>query len=338
MMKNKLSFILAIPMILILSLSGTYAETTQERPIVNGVSEIQRTIYTIHFADGTAKLVTGAFKHSGGDLSPDVKKQIDDFFAKKSVEWKTSLKMATDDGSRNIGAITQTDVRLSVVSFSIDGSNYIRVSPTEIIHNHGDNQDHKTQVTTLWDPFGSIRHFAQNTFHKAASFTTSSFHKATNVAEKAANVTSHFAKTAATKTADFTKKSAIKAAPVIKKIVKIGVPVAGEVTKEGIALAENIIPAVVASIPEMVGGGVADTEIGAEVGAAGGVVAGAVAEPAGGEVAGVGTGVVGGVLGAAVGILGPLVVNVGPAVLKSVPGVLQTGGNIGKIIKDGIQN
>ena len=260
-MKKELSFILAIPMILTLSLSGTYAETKQEQPIVNGVSEIQRTVYTIHFTDGTAKLVTGAFKHSGGDLSPEIKKQIDDFFANKSAEWKTSLKMANDNGSRNIEAITPTDVRLSVVSFSIDDSNYIRISPTEIIHNHGDNEDHKTQVTTLWDPFGSIKHFAQHTFHKAASFTTSSFHKATNIAKKAANETAHFTKKAAEKSFDFTKKAAIKSAPVLKKIVKIGVPVAGEIAKEGIVLAKNIIPAVVAAVPEMIGGGVADTEI-----------------------------------------------------------------------------
>lgn len=156
----KKTYIGLLAVLATLSFASTVRAETAEIPRINGVSEIERTVYNIHFSDGTTKFVTGPLKHSGGDLSSEIKKQIDDFFAKKATDWKASFKVATDDGTRNIDAITPTNVRLSVVSISFGDTNYIRVAPITVDHKHASTVAHRQQVETLWNPVKSIKKVA----------------------------------------------------------------------------------------------------------------------------------------------------------------------------------
>ncbi len=185
----KKTYISLLAVVATLSFASTVKAETKDIPLVNGVSEIERTVYNVHFSDGTTKFVTGPLKHSGGDLSSEIKKQIDDFFAKKATEWKASLKVATDDGTRNIDAITPTKVRLSVVSISFGDTNYIRVAPITVDHKHGSTVAHRQQVETLWNPVKSIKKAADKTVKtvkKGADKVKKGAEKAVDLGKKAA--------------------------------------------------------------------------------------------------------------------------------------------------------
>lgn len=211
--------------IITLAFSNLLHAETKDIARINGVSEINRTVYNVHFSDGTTAFVTGPLQHSGGDLSPELKQQIDDFFAQKATEWKTSLKRATDDGSRNIDAITPTQVRLSVISLSFGEDLYIRVAPITIDHKHGSTAAHKQKVETLWNPVKSAK--------KAAD-------KATKTVKKGAK-----------KATDTVKKGTGKVVSTGKKAVdKVA-----KITKIGVKATKDLTPVIIKTIPEALSGG-----------------------------------------------------------------------------------
>ncbi len=212
--------------IITLAFSNLLHAETKDIARINGVSEINRTVYNVHFSDGTTASVTGPLQHSGGDLSPEVKQQIDDFFTQKATEWKASLKMATDDGARNIDAITPTQVRLSVISLSFGDTNYIRVTPITVNHGHGSTTAHKQKVETLWNPVKSAK--------KAADKATKTVKKGTK------------------KATDAVKKGTDKVISTGKKAVdKVT-----KVTKIGVKATKDLTPVIIKTIPEAISGGI----------------------------------------------------------------------------------
>ncbi len=158
---NKFTAVLMLTS-LCLPISSVYAKKEQSIPVVNAIVEMERDIYTVHFSDGTAKQILGESRYSGGDLSPESKKQISDFFANQSAQWKLSQEgtkkaksVAGTIESKNIDAITPSKVKISIVSLAVGKDHYIKIFPAKVEHNHRKNTAHKQQVETLWNPLSA---------------------------------------------------------------------------------------------------------------------------------------------------------------------------------------
>ncbi len=117
---------------------------------ITGITQIDRKMYTTHFADGTAKVVPGKLDHMADNLPEAIRKKVDGFFKKQSDLAQKASAPGPDQGTRVIEAVTETNVRASILHFQYDGVDHIVIVPVKAVHQHGGNPKHQKQVETLF--------------------------------------------------------------------------------------------------------------------------------------------------------------------------------------------
>lgn len=156
MKKTKYLFLVAAIVLSVASVraeevsSKVDAEAMPKGLEITGITQIDRKMYTTHFADGTVKVVPGKLDHMADNLPEAIRKKVDGFFKKQSDLAQKASAPGPDQGTRVIEAVTETDVRASVLHFQYDGVDHIVVVPAKVVHQHGDNPEHQKQVETLF--------------------------------------------------------------------------------------------------------------------------------------------------------------------------------------------
>ncbi len=241
---------------------------------VNGVLEAERMLYTVHYTDGTAQIVAGPIKFEGGDLAADFQDQIIAFFTEKAAELKKDLKESPKIGERAIEAITPTKFDFSLMSISVDDSNYMRISPVSLKHEAADKAK-KQKVETLFS--------FKDTAKKAAKKTASA-------AKKTAKKTYETAKVVAPKVVSGVKKATPHVISGVNKTIEAG--------KIIVPMVVAAAPIVLSAIPEVKKSSADYSKMGMEAGKKVGGMLG------GNDIAGA---ILGGAAGAAVGVVPPLI-------------------------------